>query len=92
MPREVCEKEIARLDSMNKNKDGVVMGDSSKYRDEIKALWGNVRQLATPKTIGKLRMTGPALAKLVEKWTENMNVPIGNYRSNSAEVLLEHIM
>lgn len=32
-----CEKEIARLDNMNKDKNSVNMGDSSKYKDEIKA-------------------------------------------------------
>lgn len=33
----VCESELSRLDNMNKNKDGVNMGDSSKYKAEIQA-------------------------------------------------------
>ena len=63
-----------------------------EYLKSVKALLEHILVLADPKKIGKLQMTGPALANLVEKWTENMNVPIGDYRSNSAEELLGHIM
>lgn len=62
------------------------------YRSKVKELWEYVLKIAKPKKIGELQMTGAALAKLVEKWTENMNVPIGDYRANSAEELLGHIM
>ena len=47
---------------------------------------------AGPKEMGGVRMSGAALAALVEKWTDHMNVPIGSYRANSAEELLGHIM
>jgi len=30
-----CEAEISRLDNAHKNKDGVNMGDSSKYKAEV---------------------------------------------------------
>ena len=33
---EECKAELARLDESHKNKDGVVMGDSSQYRKDIK--------------------------------------------------------
>jgi len=63
-----------------------------KYHDAIEELSNHLHQIATPKTIGKLQMTGTSLAMLVEKWTENMNVPISDYRANSADELLGHIM
>ena len=63
----------------------------SKYRQAVSELKDQIKQLAEPKRIGKLRMTGTALAALVAKWTENINLPIGDYR-NSAEELLSHIM
>ena len=67
-------------------------GLDPEYLKAVKALLDHILVLADPKKIGKLQMTGPALANLVEKWTENMNIPIGSYRSNSAEELLGHIM
>ncbi len=63
-----------------------------KYREAIDELSDHLRQIASPKKIGKLQMTGTSLAMLVEKWTENMNVPISDYRANSADDLLGHIM
>ena len=63
-----------------------------KYHHAIDELSNHLHQIATPKKIGKLQMTGTSLAMLVEKWTENMNVPISDYRANSADELLGHIM
>jgi hypothetical protein len=63
-----------------------------KYREKIKELTMQLHESVTPKKIGKLQMTGTSLAMLVEKWTENMNVPISDYRANSADDLLGHIM
>jgi len=37
MSKSVCEAEISRLDNAHKNKDGVNMGDSSKYKAEVQA-------------------------------------------------------
>ena len=63
-----------------------------KYLQAVNELAEELKRLAEPKRIGKLRLTGSALAEMVERWTESMNVPIANYRSNSAEELLGHIM
>ena len=63
-----------------------------KYLQAVRELAEELKRLAEPKKIGKLRLTGSALAEMVERWTESMNVPIANYRSNSAEELLGHIM
>ena len=62
------------------------------YRRAVDDLWIHVVEIASPKKIGLLKMTGTALATLLERWTENMNIPISNYRDNSAEILLGHIM
>lgn len=35
MSRAVCEKELARLNGMNKNKNGVNMGDYSIYKRHV---------------------------------------------------------
>ena len=32
------------------------------------------------------------LADLIQKWVDNVNVPIGHFQSNSAADLLEHIL
>ncbi len=63
-----------------------------KYREAIRELTNQLHESVAPKMIGKLQMTGASLATLVEKWTENMNVPISDYRANSADELLGHIM
>ena len=52
----------------------------SKYQQAVSELKEQIKQLAKPKRIGKLRMTGTALAELVETWTENMQLPTGDYR------------
>jgi hypothetical protein len=62
------------------------------YRDAVAALWKLVLGKAGPKEVGGVRLSGPAAARMVEKWTEHMNVPIGSYKANSAEELLGHIM
>ncbi len=62
------------------------------YRRSVAGLWEHVVGTASPKTIGSLKMTGAALATLLERWTDNMNIPISSYRDNSAEILLGHIM
>mmetsp|Transcript_33103 Transcript_33103/g.69238 ORF Transcript_33103/g.69238 Transcript_33103/m.69238 type:complete len:240 (-) Transcript_33103:2503-3222(-) len=62
------------------------------YRRSVAGLWEHVVGTASPKTIGSLKLTGTALATLLERWTENMNIPISSYRDNSAEILLGHIM
>ena len=62
------------------------------YASGVQDLWKHIISIAGPKRIGGLRMTGSALARLVEKWTEGVNVPIGDFRANSAAELLEHIM
>ena len=62
------------------------------YRDAVAALWKLVLAKAGPKEVGGVRLSGTAAARLVEKWTEHMNVPIGSYKANSAEELLGHIM
>ena len=62
------------------------------YLEAINKLSLHIYEKTTPKKIGKLQMTGISLATLIEKWTENMNVPISDYRANSADELLGHIM
>jgi hypothetical protein len=62
------------------------------YLEAINKLSSHIYEKTTPKKIGKLQMTGISLATLIEKWTENMNVPISDYRANSADELLGHIM
>ena len=52
----------------------------SKYQQAVSELKEQIKQLAKPKRIGKLRMTGTALAELVATWTENMQLPTWDYR------------
>ena len=62
------------------------------YREAVAQLWKHVLSRAGPKEMGGIRMSGASLARLVEKWTDHMNVPISSYKANSAEELLGHIM
>ena len=83
---------VASLDDLQSLSSLPSSGFDPRYQAAVRDLSEYIKGIAEPKKIGKLRMTGVALAELVKRWTENMNVPIGDYRANSAEDLLGHIM
>ena len=62
------------------------------YLDYVQQIRKYIQMIAKPKRMGTLKMSGMALARLVEKWAENVNAPAGSYGSDASEELLMQIM
>jgi hypothetical protein len=78
-------KDIPNLSKMPRSQH------SPEYKAALQKFVLMLQVRATSKLISGASATGSMLANMIEKWTDSINVPIGNFMGNSAAALLDHI-
>jgi hypothetical protein len=61
---------------------------TKEYRAAVRAFVEMIQARAKPKQVDATLATGALLADLIEKWADNINVPIGNFMGLSLSLSL----